>query len=76
MNRPLQIVFAGRHCFYFHSIRFEWSKTWNDIEMYGKQKKEWLLIILSLPNGIPTHDTFNRFFAALDPAEFEAGFIK
>ena len=52
------------------------AETWNDIEMYGKQKKEWLLTFLSLPYGIPTHDTFNRFFAALDPAEFEAGFIK
>jgi predicted transposase YbfD/YdcC len=28
-----------------------------------------------LPNGIPTHDTFNRFFSALDPDEFERAFL-
>jgi predicted transposase YbfD/YdcC len=28
-----------------------------------------------LPNGIPSHDTFNRFFSALDPEEFEQAFL-
>jgi hypothetical protein len=28
-----------------------------------------------LPNGIPSHDTFNRFFSALDPDEFEQVFL-
>lgn len=51
------------------------AETWNDIEMYGKQKQEWLSTFLALPHGIPTHDTFNRFFAALDPKEFETCFI-
>jgi predicted transposase YbfD/YdcC len=51
------------------------AETWNDMELYGKQKKQWLSSILSLPNGIPKHDTFNRFFSALDPAEFETCFI-
>ena len=50
------------------------AESWNDIELYGKQKKEWLSTFLSLPNGIPSHDTFNRFYAALDPAEFEQFF--
>ena len=52
------------------------AETWNEIEMYGKQKEQWLSSFLSLPNGIPTHDTFNRFFAALEPQEFEKQFIK
>lgn len=52
------------------------AEGWNEIEEYGKSKKEWLSTILPLPNGIPTHDTFNRFFAALDPEEFEGRFIK
>jgi len=51
------------------------AETWNDMEMYGKQKQEWLSSFLSLPNGIPTHDTFNRLFAALEPKEFESRFI-
>jgi hypothetical protein len=51
------------------------AESWNDIELYGKVKKEWLSSFLSLPNGIPSHDTFNRFYAALDPQEFESAFL-
>lgn len=50
------------------------ASSWNDIENYGKEKKEWLSTFLSIPNGIPSHDTFNRFFSTLDPAEFESCF--
>jgi predicted transposase YbfD/YdcC len=49
--------------------------SWNDMEEYGKIKKEWLSTFLELPNGIPSHDTFNRFFSALDPNVFEANFL-
>ena len=31
---------------------------WIDIEMYGIARKKWLGEFLSLPNGIPSHDTF------------------
>jgi predicted transposase YbfD/YdcC len=51
------------------------AETWNDIEHYGKSKQAWLKQYLLLPNGIPSHDTFNRFFSALDPEEFEAAFL-
>jgi hypothetical protein len=30
---------------------------------------------LTLPSNIPSHDTFNRVFAALDPEEMEKGFV-
>lgn len=50
------------------------AESWNDIELYGNQKKDWLSSFLALPNGIPSHDTFNRFFGALDPMEFEKCF--
>jgi predicted transposase YbfD/YdcC len=51
------------------------AESWNDIADYGETKREWLKTFLSLPSGIPSHDTFNRVFAALDPEEMEKGFV-
>lgn len=50
------------------------AENWNDIEMYGKVREPWYKTFLDLPNGIPSHDTFNRFFAQLDPLAFETCF--
>ena len=33
---------------------------------------EWFREFLALPQGIPSHDTFGRVFAALDPEPFKA----
>ncbi len=51
------------------------AESWNDIAEYGEDKLEWLKTFLTLPSGIPSHDTFNRVFAALDPEEMEKGFV-
>ena len=51
------------------------AESWNEIEYYGEMKEEWLKEFLELPNGIPSHDTFNRLFSALDPDEFEKCFL-
>jgi predicted transposase YbfD/YdcC len=50
------------------------AESWNDIADYGESKQDWLKSFLALPGGIPSHDTFNRVFSALDPEEFEQGF--
>ena len=52
------------------------SESWYDIEEFGLQKENWLKKFLKLPNGIPTHDTFNSFFSALDPKELGKCFLE
>jgi predicted transposase YbfD/YdcC len=49
---------------------------WSDVELFGKNKKEWLKTFLELPKGIPSHDTFGRVFAKINPEEFQKRFIE
>ena len=44
------------------------------IERFGEAKEAWLRTFLDLPNGIPTHDTIGRVFAALDPSALGEAF--
>src|SRR5581483_798566 len=43
---------------------------WEEIAEYGRAKHDFFKRFLPLPNGIPSHDTFYRVFARLDPAAF------
>lgn len=49
---------------------------WSDIELFGKNKRDWLKNFLELPNGIPSHDTFGRVFALINPEEFRRSFME
>jgi len=49
---------------------------WTDIEAYGRAKEPWLRQFLELPAGIPSHDTFARVFAKLNPTAFQACFVR
>ncbi len=48
---------------------------WVAIETYGCAKYEWLQTFLELPNGIPSHDTFARVFAQINPQQFQECFL-
>ena len=50
------------------------AESWNDIEAFGESKERWFRTFLELPHGIPSHDTFGRVLAALDPDAFERSF--
>lgn len=52
------------------------ANNWTEVADFGDCKKEWLETFLELPNGIPAHDTFSRFFSILDPVQFEECFTK
>lgn len=53
------------------------AEGWEDMEAFGRAKEPWLRerLGLALPNGIPSHDTFRRVFARLDPAAFGRAFF-
>ena len=51
------------------------ADSWVGIETYGVAKYEWLKQFLELPNGIPSHDTFARVFARLNPQQFQQCFL-
>lgn len=51
------------------------AENWTDIENFGQQKAGWLGQFLDLSNGVPSHDTFGRVFARLDPEQFRNCFL-
>ena len=48
---------------------------WEDIELFGEAKEEWLKRFLELSHGIPSDDTYRRVFAALDAEQFQNCFM-
>lgn len=50
------------------------GQGWEDMETYGLIKQGWLSTFLSLPNGIPSPDTFRRVLERINPKQLEQCF--
>lgn len=51
------------------------AHNWVEIEQWGQAQEAWLSEFLELPHGIPSHDTFGRVFALLDPESLHQAFV-
>jgi predicted transposase YbfD/YdcC len=59
------------NCWLLRSVRsWQGPTTFVEIEAWATEKLDWLRRYLRLEQGIPSHDTFGRVFAAIDPDEF------
>lgn len=52
------------------------ADNWVAIEKFGHAKREWLKTFLTLPNGIPSHDTIGDLFSRIDPKQLQNCFLK
>jgi hypothetical protein len=50
------------------------ADTFVEIELWAREKPDWLRNYMRLANGIRSHDTFGRLFGLIDPEQFEAAF--
>ncbi len=52
------------------------ADDWEEIECFCEHKEQWLRKYLTLENGIPSHDTFERCFSWMDPKIFLQCFMQ
>jgi predicted transposase YbfD/YdcC len=52
------------------------AESYDSIELFGQTNIDFLRQFLSLPNGIPSHDTINRVFQAINSRSFERLFTQ
>jgi len=50
------------------------AQDWQEIETFGKKRRDWLRRFLDLSRGVPSHDTFERVFNRIKPQAFQACF--
>ena len=52
------------------------GEDFEDMELFGREREEWLKQFLELPHGIPDSDTFRRVFERVDPHELSKWLTK
>jgi len=52
------------------------ADSWTRGAEYGRSKLDWFQEFLKLPHGIPSHDTFGRLVARIDPQQFHDFFSR
>lgn len=52
------------------------AETWKQMVDFAISKEDFLRKFLKLENGIPSEDTINRVFSAIDSNQFEACFME
>ncbi len=52
------------------------GESFNDMEDFGHAKLDWFKTFLTLRNGVPSHDTFNRVFSMIKPEDFLKAFLE
>lgn len=51
------------------------ADDWEAVADFGERREGWLKGFLALPNGIPSHDTFNRVFSLIEPKAFQTRYL-
>ena len=66
----------NNHCHKLGDILFiaGGAESWNEIELDGQSKFDWLKHLLELHHGVPSDDTYRRVFTRLEPTSFEPAF--
>lgn len=51
------------------------AQSYTEIEDFCCHHIDWLKTYFTLPNGVPSHDTFSRVFSAINPTSFQDCFL-
>jgi len=73
-NRPKDHLLIDIVCIAICAV-IAGADDWHQVEAFGRKRQDWLKTFLSLPNGVPSHDTFERVFSAIRPAAFQGCFL-
>lgn len=52
------------------------ANDWQQVATFAEQRQDWLRRFFRLPEGIPSHDTFERVFERINPRAFAAAFSR